>query len=616
MLDRLISELWRRVTPEGAAAARAPAADVAGVSDWMRRVLDAQQRGDHAAADAMCRAILSRQTDNAAALHLLAVSLCAQGRSQEGIACLRGVIALAPDAPDAHLTLATVLATTGDINGAIESYRQALRVRPALPEVRHKLAATLKSLSRFDEAEECCLAGLDLDANDAVLRHTLGKVRFEQGRVDEAIADVRSALALDPDAAAVHSDLISMLNYIDAPAPAELYAECRRWAERFARPLEQQAAPHLNDPSSERRLRVGYVSSGFREHPVAFFIWPVVEHHDRGKFEVILYSDVTHEDEYTAELRERADGWRNAAAMGDEELARTVRDDAIDILVDLSGHTLRNRLLAFARRPAPVQVNWLGFPCTTGMKGIDYRVTDPWCDPPGLTEHVNSETLVRLPHIYMAWHPPLRSPDIAPLPALAAGHVTFGFFHGCYKITPRMVALWSRIMHRQPGSRLVIPAVDGRVANGRLLAEFAEHGIDAARLELLPRLPIDDFLAIYRKVDIALQPFPYHGATTTCFCLWMGLPVVVLAGTTHASRADLSMLTNVGLPQLVTDSPDQYVEIACRLASRIDELADLRSRLRAMMLRSTVMDGPECAHALEDAYRGMWRRWCNSRAGR
>jgi predicted O-linked N-acetylglucosamine transferase (SPINDLY family) len=407
-----------------------------------------------------------------------------------------------------------------------------------------------------------------------------------------------------------------MLNYSDALEPAAVYAECRRWAERFTRPLEERAAPHANDPSPGRRLRVGYVSLGFREHPVTFFIGPVIEHHDRAQFEVILYSDVTHEDEYTAALRGRADGWRNTVGMSDEELARTVREDAIDILIDLGGHTLGNRLLAFARRPAPVQVNWLGFPCTTGMTGMDYRVTDAWCDPPGLTEHLNSESLVRLPNVYMAWAPPLRSPDVSPLPALAAGRVTFGFFHGCYKITPRMVALWSRILHRVPGSRLVILAVDGDAARSRILTEFAAHGIDAERLELLPRLPIDDFMGTYAKVDIALDPFPYHGATTTCFCLWMGLPVVVLAGATHASRADLSMLANVGLPQLATEDPDRYVEIACGLAERLDELAALRSRLRAMMLASPVTDGPACTRALEDAYRTMWRTWCSRRAGR
>jgi predicted O-linked N-acetylglucosamine transferase (SPINDLY family) len=508
----------------------------------------------------------------------------------------------------------TAPATLDEVEAAIAAWRDTLGMRPGEREVRHQLAATLRSLSRLDEAEAVCLEGLSLEAGDTALRHTLARVRFAQGRVDEAIADVRAVLALDPAAAAVHSDLISMLNYADRVAPEEIRAECARWSDRHAQALTAQAPPPANDPTPERRLRVGYVSPGFREHPVTFFLWPALEHHDRERFEVILYSDVTHEDEYTEQLRALADGWRKIVGMDDDELARAIRDDAIDILVDLSGHTLRNRLLAFARRPAPVQVNWLGFPCTTGMTAMDYRITDPWCDPPGLTEALNSETLVRLPHVYMAWRPPLRSPAVAPLPALAAGRVTFGFFHGCYKITPRMVALWARILHGVAGSRLVVLAVDGQIAATRLRDAFAAHGIAAERLELLPLLEIDAFLATFARVDIALDPFPYHGATTTCFCLWMGLPVVALAGTTHASRADLSLLTNVGLPQFATDDPDRYVDIACGLAASLDALADLRSRLRGMMLASPVTDGRAHTRELEEAYRGMWRAWCRTRA--
>jgi predicted O-linked N-acetylglucosamine transferase (SPINDLY family) len=203
---------------------------------------------------------------------------------------------------------------------------------------------------------------------------------------------------------------------------------------------------------------------------------------------------------------------------------------------------------------------------------------------------------------------------VAPLPALAAGHVTFGFFHGCYKITPRMVALWARILHGVAGSRLVVLAVDGQTAATRLRDAFAAHGIAAERLELLPLLEIDAFLATFARVDIALDPFPYHGATTTCFCLWMGLPVVALAGTTHASRADLSLLANIGLPELATDDADRYVEIACRLAQQRDELAALRARLRGMMLASPVTDGRAHTRELEEAYRGMWRAWCRTRA--
>jgi predicted O-linked N-acetylglucosamine transferase (SPINDLY family) len=288
-----------------------------------------------------------------------------------------------------------------------------------------------------------------------------------------------------------------------------------------------------------------------------------------------------------------------------------VRKDAIDILVDLSGHTANNRLLAFARKPAPVQVNWLGFPSTTGMRSMDYRITDAYCDPPGLTEHLNSEKLVRLPGIYIAWRPPDGTPAVAPLPAIANRYVTFGTFHSAFKITPTIAALWARILAQVPGSRLRVMAISGASAERHMRALLSRCGIHRDQIEVLPRLSFDDYLGAYSDVDIALDTFPYHGATTTCFSLWMGLPVVVLAGTTHASRADVSMLSNVGLPQLIAQTGDEYVDVAVRLAQDLPRLANLRAALRGMMARSPNADGRACARNLERAFRDLWVTWCN-----
>jgi len=276
----------------------------------------------------------------------------------------------------------------------------------------------------------------------------------------------------------------------------------------------------------------------------------------------------------------------------------------------LSGHTANNRLLAFARKPAPVQANWLGFPSTTGMPSMNYRITDVWCDPPGMTGHLNSETLVRLPGIYMAWRPPDGTPAVAPLPALKNSYVTFGTFHSAFKISPSIAALWARILARVPGSRLRVLAVSGVSAERHMREMFERCGVRAHQLEILPRLSFDDYLAAYAQVDIALDTFPYHGATTTCFSLWMGLPVVVLEGTSHASRADVSMLNNVGLPQLIGKTGDEYVDIAARLAEDLPKLAELRANLRGMMARSPNADGRACARNLERAFREMWITWC------
>ncbi len=303
---------------------------------------------------------------------------------------------------------------------------------------------------------------------------------------------------------------------------------------------------------------------------MTFFLESVIEHHDRAQLEIFLYADVARPDDYSQRLKAHGAHWRGTVGLDHAEFAQRVRDDAIDILVDLSGHTANNRLLAFARKPAPVQVNWLGFPSTTGMPSMDYRITDAWCDPPGMTEHLNSEKLVRLPDIYMAWRPPDATPAVAPLPALTNGYVTFGTFHSAFKITPTIAALWARILQRVPGSRLRVMAVSGdrrrtaRAPAVRELRQLPDHNWKSCRASRSTT-----YLAAFQHVDIALDTFPYHGATTTCFSLWMGLPVVVLEGTTHASRADVSMLTNVGLPQLVAKSGDEYVDYRGAARERI-----------------------------------------------
>lgn len=583
---------------------------------WLAQAVQLQQRGQHRDVAAMCRSVLEREPHNIEALQLLAAARCAQGASREGVAHLRRVTELAPDSAEPHAHLAAVLTAIGDVNGAIDSYRRALRLRADLPDAWNNLAVLLKAFRRYDEAEACCRSGLRSSIQHAALHHTLANVLFEQGRVDEAIAEVRAALASSPDVPAAHSDLVRMLNYADAQDPAAVYREHRAWAERHARPLEEAAPPHRNDPDPARRLRVGFVSPYFRKHAVTFFLEAVIEHHDRTNLEAILYADVAQPDEYSERLRAYGAAWRRTVGVSDEQLAGMVRRDAVDILVDLSGQTPNHRLLAFARRPAPVQVTWNGYPNTTGMAGMDYRITDAYCDPPGTTEHLHSEKLVRLPRIYMTWRPPDRAPGVGALPALESGRMTFGSFNSCYKITPLLVALWSRILVRVPGSRLRLLAVNGDVAERRVRDLFAGHGVDSQRLDFVPRLTYEEYLAAYQRADIALDAFPYHGTATTCDSLWMGLPVVVLAGASHVSRVGVSMLSNAGLTHLIAQSGDEYVEIATRLAADLRELAGLRAGLRGRMLQSPVTDGRSGARALESAFREMWADWCRRQTRR
>lgn len=605
MLGNLITRwLGRRAAPRGPEETGTP---------WIAEAFRLQRLGRHREVAELSRSVLAREPDNVDALQALAAAHFALGDSAAGIDCLRRVAEVAPESPEIQANLSAALARTEDLTGAIDGYRRAVALRPEFAEAWNNLALLLKALTRYDEAGDCCRSGLEAAPRHAALHHTLCGVLFEQGRVDEAIAEARMALAIDPNAASAGSDLLRMLHYADGQDPTMVYREHRAWAERHARPLESEAPPHTNDPDPARRLRVGYVSPYIHKHAVTFFLESVIQHHDRRNLEVFLYADVERPDEYSQRLQAHGAKWRKTLDLSDAQLARLIRDDAIDILIDLSGHTSHNRLLAFARRPAPIQVNWLGFPSTTGMASMDYRITDAFCDPPGTTEHLNSERLVRLPGIYMAWRPLEHMPDVGPLPALQAGYVTFGSFHSCFKITPSMAALWLRILGEVPESRLTLLAISSEAAQRRARELFAGKGIDPRRLEFLPRLTFDDYLAAFQKVDIALDTFPYQGATTTCFSLWMGLPVVVLAGATHASRADVSMLSNVGLPQLVAHTGGEYVKIATHLAADPDHLAGLRAGLRGMMAQSPITDGLSCARNLESALREMWLTWCRAR---
>ena len=416
-----------------------------------------------------------------------------------------------------------------------------------------------------------------------------------------------------PDFAAAHSNLVFSMNYDAAATQQTIFAESRAWHESHAAALGRRAPGHANARDPERRLRVGYVSPDFREHSVAYFLEPLIAAHDRAAFEVFCYAQVARPDQRTERFRGLADTWRSTVGMTDADLATAVREDRIDILVDLAGHTGGNRLLAFDRRPAPVQLSWLGYPNTTGTEAIDARLTDAIADPPGPSDALHSETLVRLPNGFLCYAPTADAPAIGAPPARSTGHVTFGSFNALAKITPAVVAAWARILLGVPGSRLVIksgPLADA-ATRARYLEMLAAAGVDAGRVDL--RAWIDarsGHLGAYANIDIGLDPFPYNGTTTTCEALWMGVPVVTLAGDRHAGRVGASLLTRIGLAELVADTTDGYVETAVHFAGDLDGLPARRLALRDRMMSSPLCDAAGFARDVEAAYRAMWRRWC------
>ncbi len=437
---------------------------------------------------------------------------------------------------------------------------------------------------------------------------TLGR----QGAIEAGLAVLEEVPALAPYAAELHSNRLLHLNYDAQRTPAELRREHELWAERFATPLAASRLAPTQRRDPDRRLRIGYLSPDLRRHSVAYFIAPLLQSHDRSAVEAICYASVPRPDSFTLELRGLADGWVDVHHLDDAALALRIHADEIDILVELAGQTREGRLLACARRPAPVQISYLGYPNTTGLRAIDYRLTDHLADPDGFDEHY-CETLIRLPRCFLAYATPRHAPEIGPPPAARNGYVTFGSFNNLAKVNRGVIATWADLLRQVPGSRLALKSAGTADPETRAALEgaFAAAGIGPERLRIMaPAAEAGDHLALYNEIDIALDTFPYHGTTTTCEALWMGVPVVTLVGDRHAGRVGASLLATIGFTAGITATAEDYVLTARLLASRPELLATCRRNLRGDLARSPLCDHQGHARAVEEAYRAVWQIWC------
>jgi len=570
-----------------------------------------------------------------------------QGRLDDAIACYERALALDPQLAEAHNARGGIAAGQGRAEEAVAAYRRAIELRPDFAEAFTNMGVALKQLGRLEEAFAACSRAIELRPDDATSQINLGSVLQAQGRLDEAEACYARAVSLDggsrtarenlsnavacqgrmaeaealqhavvaasPDAVLAHSNLLFCLNYRADVSADYVFERHREWGMRHADGLAR--GDHANDRNPERRLRIGYVSPDFRNHSVARFIEPLLARHDRSLFEITGYAEIKQADAVTERIRAAMDRWRSTVGLNDDELAAQIRDDAIDILVDLAGHTSGNRLLTFARKPAPVQVSWLGYANTTGVRAIDWRFSDAECEPAGDADRRSSEAIWRLPHGFHCFGPPAQAPAVVPPPMEQAGFVTFGSFNNFLKLAPETIQLWARILQAVPGARLMLKSnfLFDAAAHRRHLERFAASGIDPARVTMLPYIADDNgHLSAYGQVDIALDPFPYNGTTTTCEALWMGVPVVTLAGDRHAARVGASLLTRVGLGELIAADADDYLRIASTLAAAPDRLAELRGGLRARMAASPLCDGAGFARDIEAAFRAMWQRWCSA----
>ncbi|MEI6719592.1 MAG: tetratricopeptide repeat protein [Betaproteobacteria bacterium] len=576
------------------------------------------EQGDLAASIAAYRRAVEQDPGYADAWVNLGLALAESGQAQASLDSFLNAIRAQPGHVEAHVNLAAGLAGFGLTDQGLAVLERARELRPDDPSVLSNLGAVLIQGSKPEEAIGHLRRALSLAPESAQALVNLGMALRGPGVQGESIDLLRRGLALAPDDAYSHSNLLLSLCYTGGVGPGEIVEAARAFG---ARPFALTSRVGMTDagtriePDPARRLRIGYVSPDFRTHSVAYFAEPVLEHHDRSAFEVFCYSVSALEDATTLRLKSRADHWRSCYSMPDAALAQLVREDRIDILVDLAGHTAQHRLTAFAHKPAPVQVTWLGYPSTLGLPAIDYRISDPRVDPPGY-EQFNAESLLRLPGSYFCYRPG-PAPTVGPLPAAAHKPITFGSFNALPKISDETVALWARVLREQPDSRLVIKTrlLAEAPARERVSSAFAASGVDMGRVELIPwEDTTASHLESYNRIDIALDTFPFNGATTTCEALWMGVPVVSLCGETHASRMGCSILAAAGLPELVAESADAFAAIAAGLAGDRPRLAGLRAGLRDRLRASPLFAEKDFTRGLESAYRAAWAQWCSTQS--
>ena len=548
--------------------------------------------------------------DDAGAHFERANDLKRSGRFSEAIGTYEQAIAIRPDFVEALNNLGNTLKQVGRIGEAIDAYQRAIALRPLDVEAFFNLGNTYSAMERLGEAIAAYRQALAVRPEDADVWVNLGNALRESAQTDEAITCYRQAIQINGHPIAAGNLLYTLYLHPDA-SPQQILQAHRQWSERYARPLYQFIEPHRNDPSPDRRLKIGYVSNDLSMHPIGRFMLPLLAHHDRDSFEIICYASGPG-DAMTPRLKSHAGLWRDTNNLSHEQLAAAVREDGIDILVDLALHTNGSRLATFARKPAPVQVTYLAYPGTSGLQTIDYRLTDGYLDPRASDEAYYTECSIRLGN-YWCYAPLDEAPDIGPSPVSTSGNVTFGCFNKYNKVSSRSWEMWIEVLRQTPGSRIVVLSPQGPHRQ-QVLDRMSKAGVDLQRVEFVERVSLPEYFQRYHRIDIALDPFPCGGGTTTCDALWMGVPVVSLAGQTGISRAGFSILSAVGLGELVAHEPGQYVQIASSLARDRARLSELRSKLRSMMSNSPLMNAPAFAANVEGAFRQMWRAWGQSRA--
>ncbi|MBT7943119.1 MAG: tetratricopeptide repeat protein [Alphaproteobacteria bacterium] len=570
-----------------------------------------QNAGDLAKAEHLYRQVLETTPDEPTALHLLGVLAFQTGRGEKATQLFTRAIAVQPDNAETHSNLGVALQRMGKLEDAVASFRTATTLQPEYVEAHSNLSAALQDLGKMEDAAISARTALTLAPDHADAHNNLGLALQDLGLLDDAAASYRRAIATLPGYADAGRNLLYVLLNIPGLSCEDLFAEHLRFADNHVPAIAQSLEKFSNTPDTGRRLRVGYLSSDFRNHPVGGNVLPLLSCHDKTEVEVFCYANLARSDSMTERFKSCTEHWRPVAGKSDANIANIIRADEIDILVTLAGRFDGNRPLVAAHRTAPVQVSFHDG-ATSGLSEMDYWLSDDFLHPPGTAEKF-TEDLYRLPVFYQ-YLPMDSAPPVAPLSFEEAGYITFGSFNNPAKINDVVIDLWSRVLKAVDGSRLLLKfknLYDQPSLQTRLLERFAACGISQDRIafETLPDT-FTEHLARYGDVDIALDPFPFNGATTTFQALWMGVPVVSLKGETFIQRAAGSMLHHVGLSELAVDTPDAYVACAKELADNPDRLKTLRADLRQRVAASPLCNAPAYARNVEAAYREMWRKWC------
>lgn len=574
-----------------------------------QKALALQRAGQTVAAEAAYKAILRLRPQHGGALSNLAVLYRQKGRLAEARQALEQCVGHDPSNVAAWSNLTNVYLDLGLKAKAVEAGRQAVARGPGQPRPLGNLGWALWQCDRFEEAREVLEASLALDPKDAVVWNNLGNVHQRQCRIDDAIAAYRKALDCNPSMSMAMQNIAFCMHFSERYTPKEIAEQHFAWARLFESREGITPLPAPAPATGKPRLRVAFMSPDLREHPVAAFLRPLIQHWPSARFELAFYSEVKAPDAATGWFKERAEAWCDSIGMTDAQLAQRIRADGVDILIDLCGHTAGNRLLVMPFRAAPVQATWLGYFDTTGMKSVDYVIADVVCVQPG-EEGRFSETVVKLPHDFVCYSAPSAAPDIGPLPFDRTGRFTFGSQNQLVKLTPAVIALWARIVAQVPDSRLLLAgkAFNDDSTQERFRQAFEAAGLERSRLVLKPGTNQLGVLATYNEIDLALDPFPCAGGTTTCEALYMGVPVVSLYGERFAGRHSAAHLQSAGLPQFVARDEAAYAALAQRLASDPTPLRELRARMRAWLPSTPLMDGASFAGYFEAALVQMWRR--------